>query len=184
MYRIFYVISRLGYIVFRFLPRFIAKLVNNVIFSCDSNFAMAIRSSVINRLASKSGDYIKISRNVVIRDYDKLVIGDDVTINEFSFISAAGGLQIGSHILIGHGTSIITSNHIYNGNTMIRGNGIELAPVNISDNVWIGARAIILPGISIGEGAVIAAGAVVTKDVPDHTVVAGVPARVIKSTYR
>ena len=79
--------------------------------------------------------------------------------------------------LIGHQVILATLNHNLDSNH--RGDLLAGA-IHIGKNVWIGAHATILPGVAIGEGAVVAAGAVVTKDVPDHTVVGGVPAKVIK----
>ena len=89
-----------------------------------------------------------------------------------------GGISIGDDVLIGHNTVIATLNHVEDPDK--RGDMVP-APVRIGDKVWIGANATILPGVTVGEGAVIAAGAVVTKDVAPRTVVAGVPARMIKT---
>ena len=90
-----------------------------------------------------------------------------------------GGIEIGDDVLIGHQVVIATLNHDLD--PAKRGN-MTPAPVKIGNKVWIGAHATVLPGVTVGEGAVIAAGAVVTKDVPANTVVAGVPAKPIKKT--
>ena len=76
---------------------------------------------------------------------------------------------------------ILNSNHLYqNPNILIRKQGIVYARVVIEDDVWIGTRSIILPGVTIGKGSVIAAGSVVTKDVPPYNLVGGIPAKIIK----
>ncbi|MCD6461281.1 MAG: acyltransferase [Thermoplasmata archaeon] len=107
--------------------------------------------------------------------------GDNVTLNMFTWINAAGGVEIGNNVLIGPRVIIHSANHRFaDRETPIRYQGHEYRRVVIEDDVWIGGGAIILPGVRIGKGAVVGAGAVVTKDVPPFSVVAGVPARVIK----
>lgn len=111
-------------------------------------------------------------------DYGKnITIGANVFINSGCCFQDQGGIEIGNHVLIGQQVVIATLNH-----DLIpekRGNMVP-SPVHIEDDVWIGAHATILPGVTIGRGAVIAAGAVVTKDVPEYAVVAGVPAKIMK----
>lgn len=118
------------------------------------------------------------------RIYDPryIVIGEDTLIGEKASLdgrkqlpNSQGGLEIGSHVDIASEVMIWTSEHDIHDATM---KAIE-AKVTIGDYVFIGPRAIILPGVSVGKGAVVAAGAVVTKDVPAGAIVAGVPAKVI-----
>ena len=104
-------------------------------------------------------------------------IGKHVFINSCCSFQDQGGIYIDDGALIGHQVILATLNHNLNSNH--RGDLLAGA-IHIGKNVWIGAHATILPGVAIGEGAVVAAGAVVTKNVPDHTVVGGVPAKVIK----
>lgn len=88
-----------------------------------------------------------------------------------------GGIFIGDGVLIGHNVVLATLNHVKSPcdrSTMLP------APIHIGKNVWIGANATVLPGVTIGDGAIVAAGAVVNRDVPENTVVGGVPAKVIK----
>ena len=93
-----------------------------------------------------------------------------------------GPLQIGDNVMMGPDVIIYTSNHETSDTTLSMSEQGFTNPerVTIKDDVWIGARAIILPGVTIGHGVIIAAGAVVTKDVPDWAVIGGVPAKVIK----
>lgn len=88
-------------------------------------------------------------------------------------------IRIGDNCFIGPGVHIYTATHPLNANERISGAEYGI-PVNIGDNVWIGGRAIINPGVTIGNNVVIASGAVVTKDVPDNVVVGGNPAKIIK----
>ena len=88
-------------------------------------------------------------------------------------------IRIGDNCFIAPGVHIYTATHTINAHERISGAEYGI-PVNIGDNVWIGGRAIVNPGINIGNNVVIASGAVVTKDVPDHVVVGGNPAKIIK----
>ncbi|MGJ9402129.1 acyltransferase [Arthrobacter sp. KK5.5] len=100
------------------------------------------------------------------------------------YIDATGGLEIGNDVSIAHSTSILTTNHNWSSvGIPIRDQAVSLAPVSVGNDVWIGAGVRILAGVSIGTGAIIAAGAVVTKDVAPGTIVAGVPASVVKARY-
>lgn len=107
-----------------------------------------------------------------------LRFGKRVFVNAGCKFQDQGGITIGDDVLVGHNCVIATLNHAEEPDR--RGDLIP-APVVVGDKVWIGANVTILPGVTIGEGAIIAAGAVVTKDVAPRTVVAGVPARAIKT---
>lgn len=91
-------------------------------------------------------------------------------------------MYIGASVLMGPNVTIITQNHKHDRvDIPIRLQGYELIkPVTINDDVWIGRNVLIMPGVTIGSGTIIAAGAVVTKDVPEYTIVGGVPARILK----
>lgn len=107
-------------------------------------------------------------------------LGDNSGVGTRCIINCEGKVSIGNKVLIGPEVFIFTANHIWNEelNTYFQ-QGATTEPVTISDNVWLGARCIILPGVHVGEGATVAAGAVVTKNVASYAVVAGVPASVI-----
>lgn len=112
-----------------------------------------------------------------------LKIGRHTAINEFNNIRAGNApVTIGDNCLISQFVSIIDANHGIARNAFIRDQPHDLvsAGVRIGDDVWIGAHAVILPGVQIGTGAVVAAGAVVTRDVPEYAIVAGVPAKIIR----
>jgi acetyltransferase-like isoleucine patch superfamily enzyme len=110
----------------------------------------------------------------------RLELADQVTLNEFVYLNAYGGLAIEQNVRIGHMTSVITSDHRFEDReTPVYQQGIEAAPVRIREDAWLGAHVTILKGVTVGRGAVIAAGAVVTMDVPDYAIAAGVPAKVV-----
>lgn len=104
-------------------------------------------------------------------------IGHRVFINSGCKFQDQGGIIIGDDVLIGHNCVIATLNHVMDPEK--RADMIP-APVKICDKVWIGANVTILQGVEIGEGAVIAAGAVVNRNIPAHTVAGGVPAKILK----
>lgn len=108
-----------------------------------------------------------------------VVIGDHTRIG--IHCTVIGPVTIGSHVNLAQGITVTALNHNFKDTTMrIDEQGISTNPITIGDDVWIGANAVILPGVTIGKHAVIAAGAVVTKDVPDNCIVGGVPARILK----
>ena len=110
-----------------------------------------------------------------------LVLGDDVDLAKDVLLTTDGGVEIGDRTLVGYRTCILSSNHrIPPIGQPIFSAGHEKKPVKIGSDVWIGANCTILPGVTIGNGAILAAGCVVTKDVAENTIVGGVPARVIK----
>lgn len=122
-------------------------------------------------------------RNRFIGDKKKIEIGDDVYIGIGGTYHADGGLKIGSGTKIAHKVEIATFNHIYDGDkleTIPFDEHYSFKPVVINENAWIVAYALILPGVTIGEGSVVAMGAVVTKDVPKYANVGGNPAMIIK----
>ena len=115
-------------------------------------------------------------------DFGKNIkIGKNVFINSGCHFQDQGGITIGNDVLIGHNVVLATINHDL-APSQNRKN--HYAPVTISNNVWIGSNATILPGVTIGEWAVVAAGAVVTKNVEPYTVVGGNPAKLIKTVER
>jgi acetyltransferase-like isoleucine patch superfamily enzyme len=108
-------------------------------------------------------------------------IGDDCVVGPDCIIYGARTVTIGDHVLMGARVTIIPHDHPHERGALIRDQGMVSAPVTIEDNVWLGANAIVLKGVTIGTGSVIGAGSIVTRDVPPYTVVAGSPARVIRS---
>ena len=113
---------------------------------------------------------------------EKLEIGDHTQIGNSVQMWAGGGITIGDNVLIAAHCVLTTQSHdidAANHGQKFRETSIQ-APIRIGSNVWIGAGAIILPGVEIGDNAVVAAGAVVTKAVPGNTLVAGIPARAVR----
>ena len=108
-----------------------------------------------------------------------VVIGDHTRIGLHNTI--IGPVTIGSHVNLAQGITVTALNHNFEApERRIDEQGVSTQQVTIGDDIWIGANAVVLPGVTVGNHCVIAAGAVVTKDVPPHSLVAGVPAKIIK----
>ena len=108
-------------------------------------------------------------------------IGRDSLIGEYSVIRGQGGVTIGDRVYTSPMTQLIAVNHVVDDpERPFIEQGITAQGIVVEDDVWLGANAVVTDGVHIGRGAVVAAGAVVTKDVPSHTIVGGVPARVLR----
>ena len=105
-------------------------------------------------------------------------VGENVFINACCRFQDQGGIEIGDGSLIGHNTTIATLNHDFNPS---KRQNLTPSPVKIGNNVWIGSDCTILPGVEIGDGAIIGAGSVVTKSIPANTIAVGNPAKIIKT---
>lgn len=107
-------------------------------------------------------------------------IGNNTGINIHTSLDGHGGLTIGNDVLIGPYCQIYTANHAFESRVIpMKEQGIKTAPVFIEDDVWLGANVIVLPGVTIGRGAIVGAGAVVSRNVESFHIVAGVPAKTI-----
>ncbi len=117
---------------------------------------------------------------------NRIRIGEHCSIPYYAFFVAGDSISIGNHVVFGHAVELYTSDHDPDDPAFSRRD----APIEIHDRAWIGSRVLILKGVTIGEGAVVAAGSVVTRNVPPFTIVGGNPARVIRErgarefTYR
>ena len=133
---------------------------------------------IMGRLTGKSIDDSFRLFPPFYTDFGKnITIGKEVFINFGCRFQDQGGIEIGDGALIGHNVVLATINHDLNPKENRKN---HYAPIKIGSHVWIGSNATILPGVTIGDWAVVAAGAVVTRDVPTMTVVGGVPAKVLK----
>ena len=126
------------------------------------------------------GDYSVIESFACINNaVGDVIIGDHTRIGLHNTI--IGPVTIGSHVNLAQGITVTALNHNFeDSDKLIDEQGVSTTPVTIGDDIWIGANAVVLPGVTIGAHSVVAAGAVVTKDIPPHSLVAGVPAKIIK----
>jgi len=127
-----------------------------------------------------------VGKNINVEKGANFGTGRGISIGDNSglgvYCNVRGPLEIGKDVMMGPNVRIITHSHNYSRTDIpMRKQGGAIYGVKIGDDVWIGANVIILPGVSIGNGVIIGAGAVVTRDIPDYSIIGGVPAKVIKS---
>ncbi|OPX44823.1 virginiamycin A acetyltransferase [Ruminiclostridium hungatei] len=154
----------------------------NVIFE-DNVFINAL-----SKYGVRIGKNVSIGRNSiiectgVIRELgESLHIGDNVGISPNAFFAVRGKVEIGDNTIFGPGVSLHAENHIFGDRFKpIRAQGATRKGICIGKDCWIGSKAVILDGVHIGDGAIVAAGAVVTGNVPEYAIVGGVPAKIIK----
>ena len=156
------------------------KFLNSQVFG-QSRFGVAWRYILLLKLAKSCGDNVSIRNNVYLGNVQNLEIGSNVSIHQMCYLECSGGIIIGDNVSIAHGSSILSVNHSWaDEGVPIKYNPIEKKTVTIESDVWVGCGSRILAGVTIYNRSIIAAGAVVTKDVPTKTIVGGVPARVLK----
>lgn len=138
-----------------------------------------IRYFICKHLFAKCGKNVNVEHGAEIGSGKRIEIGDNSGIGINCVVQSA---IIGKNVMMGSDVVFIHANHKFdNPNCLMRGSGhIDVGPVIVGDDVWIGTRSIILPGRKIGNGSIIGAGSVVTKDVPDYAIVAGNPAKIIR----
>ncbi len=140
-----------------------------------------LRMALWKLFLKKCGKGLTIKEFVTIKFPERIRIGNHVGISEFSWIDGNGGVEIGDYTRIGPHVAIISFDHKFEKkNIPIKMQGKTLKKVTIGRDIWIGAGAKILCGVNIGNGAIIAAGALVKDDVEPYAIVAGIPAKKIK----
>ena len=134
-------------------------------------------SNLIKELVEdKIGENTRINPPIYGAAFDKLNIGNNVFINSNSLLMARGGITIEDNVMLAANVQLLSNNHDeYDRNVLV------CKPIHIKEGAWIGAGASILPGVTIGKYAIVGAGTIVTKDVPDYKVAVGTPARIIKT---
>jgi maltose O-acetyltransferase len=158
------------------LISFLQTFANTVIFSLGK-----FRARFYGMFFNASGNNVIIMKQFSFRSPRGISIGNDTILGFNCFLDGAGNLEIGDNCLLAQNVSIFTANHRFNRTDIpIKNQGYDKRPVVIGSDVWIGANVIILPGVKIGNGCVIGAGSVVTKNIPNLSVAAGVPARIVK----
>lgn len=164
-----------------FLPRFFRIGLYELCSTLPTRFGIFIRYIVLKSLLPSMGDNVYVARHVVIKNYDKLRIGNNTSIHEFCYLDAFGEISIGDHVSIAHRSSIISFDHGYDdGHLPIKYNPLCAGKINISNDVWIGAGVTILKDVCINERVIVAAGAVVKNDLVSNHIYGGVPARKLK----
>lgn len=127
----------------------------------------------------KFGSNSSITYPSIFKGIKNISIGSNTDIGAFVHIWGNGGVNIGNRVLIASHVTITSLTHDYSFKIIKNAPGIS-SPIFIEDDVWIGSHSVIMPGVTLGQGAVVGAGAIVTKDVPPYAVVIGVPAKIVK----
>lgn len=141
-----------------------------------------IRYVLLKNVSLDCGVNVSIHPGVYLLNVSAIKFGNNISIHPMCYIDGAGGIEIGNDVSIAHATTIMSSEHNYDSiDIPIKDQGGTLIKTTVSNDVWIGAKAIILAGSKINKGSIVAAGAVVTKEVPQNVIVGGVPAKLIKN---
>ena len=137
------------------------------------------RNSIINKLLGYQPDNLELLSPFTCDYGNNIVLGKNVFINSNCYFMDGAKITVGDNVFIGPSCGFYTANHPLDYQT--RNQGIEQAlPILIGNNVWLGGNVIVLPGVKIGDGCVIGAGSVVTKDIEANSVATGIPCNVIK----
>lgn len=136
-----------------------------------------IRGLLMSPFFGKCGKSLQIGKGVIINNPSSLYLGNDCYISHYCYIQAKGKVTLADNVTIGPMSVIASSNHIIS-DGMVTNKGYSRA-INIGKGTWSGGHVIITLGVNIGEGVIIGAGSVATKDIPSNCKVAGVPAKIL-----
>lgn len=199
---IFFMMKKQGFVysVLYYIERFIDILYGYIIFS--RRIDIKHDSCIIGKKYISLGSHFVAGKSLWIEAvvtygnvhkqifYPKIIIGDNVSLGDFVHIGCVNKIEIGNNVLFGSKVYVTDHNHgIYSGDAVLQSNPEEPPAqrmlsynekVIIEDNVWIGDNVTVLPGVTIGRGSIVAANAVVSKDIPPYSIAAGVPTKVIK----
>ena len=145
----------------------------------DDYLSSGVRKSLFRLLGAKFGPGTSIKGGGYVYG-GGLTTGANCYINRGCYFDMTAKITLGSNVVVGHGVTFITAEHGLGGATR-RAGKVRGWQILIEDGVWVGANATILPGVTVGRGAVVAAGSVVNKDVPANVVVAGVPSKMVRN---
>jgi len=127
------------------------------------------------------GNDVHLARFCTLRAGENgIILHDNVGINTRSYLEGNGGVEVGANTLFSPGVHCISGNHVFDDREVpIKYQGTQLGKITVGEDCWLGTNVTVLPGVTIGRGSVIGAGAVVTRDVPEFSIALGVPARVV-----
>lgn len=146
------------------------------------DFAIKVRRILAERIFRRCGEDVVIHHNVLFNSGRNIELGDGVFLNRDVMLDDRAAITIGDHAMIAAGVVIETHSHAYDDFSVPLPHGGRIpAPVRIGSNTLLGYKVAVMAGVSIGNRCIVAANSVVTKDVPDQTIVGGVPAKVIKT---
>ncbi len=165
--------------------RIYVRILNTIqkYFLLDDIFSIHIRMIILRMIGVKYGNNVRILADCDILGKN-LILGNNIFINRKCYFDLSGKIFINDNVGIGHGATFITASHLMgsgdNRSGFLTKGSIQPKNIYLKKGCWIAANVTIMSGVTVGEGAVVATGAVVTKDVSPNTIVAGVPAKMIK----
>jgi acetyltransferase-like isoleucine patch superfamily enzyme len=160
-----------------------------ITFGCGVTLGRGVIIDGLSREGVRIGDRVSIGQYTIIEATgviseigNGVSIGADSGLGAYSFVGAAGGVRVGKNVIIGQRVSFHSENHNFERTDIpIKEQGVTRRGIAIDDDCWIGANVVLLDGSRVGKGCVIAAGAVVTGEIPPYSVAAGVPAKILRS---
>lgn len=165
-----------------FISKLLWVLYNQIHYGYIEKLRKNIKLYFWKRYLKSVGDNVVIHPSVLIRGAENIVIGNDVNVNHGSELYGAGGLTIGEGSMIAYNVMIFTDSRKFKSEQPLKSlKGRIINPVTIGNDVWIGAGAIILPGVKIANHAIVAAGSIVTSSVNEWDIVAGNPAKKVSN---
>ncbi len=145
---------------------------------------IGLRYAILKSISNSIGDNVAIFQDVYINNPENIVIGDNVSIHQMSYLECGyseNGITIGNDVSIAHGVTIMATTHLFDNKEMnIKDQGVITEKIEIQDNVWLGAKSVVLSGTTIRKGNIIGASAVVTKTTEPYGIYVGIPARRIR----
>lgn len=162
-------------------PRSIRKRKMERLRKKTGNIALVKRYAILKTLAKSVGDNVSVFPDVYLRNVQEMDIGNNVSFQPMVYIEAYGGVTIGNDVSIAEGASLFSVNHGFEDmNNPIKDQPLTALPIKIDNNVWIGAKATVLGGVKVASGTIVAAGAIVSRDTQENSIVAGIPAKILK----
>lgn len=153
----------------------------NLFRNASGVIGIGIRYILIRSLAKRCGDNVSIHKGTYILSPQNMKLGNNISIHPMCYLDATGGIEIGNDVSIAHSVTVMSTSHSYSDREVpIKDQMLEAKKTKINNNIWIGAKSMILAGIEISDGVVVGASSVVTKDVEKESIVVGNPARILK----
>lgn len=172
-------LSALLYCLINFIKYFRRYIKTPISTFCGMEKYLILKMRCKHFKGSFIAEDIRYANGFRATNYNNVSIGERCSFGGNVWLHAHDKIEIGDDCMLAFGVNVATAGHITS--TLIMNRSYISKPVKIGSNVWIGLNAIILPGVCIGDGSVVAAGAVVDKDIPSNTIVGGVPAKIIKT---
>jgi len=163
------------------IPKFIFNFLWTITASSEGSLPLLIRYFYVKKYAKACGDNIFIGKYVTIKNIQGLILESNISIHAYVYLDAYGEIDIGKDVSIANHSTLVSFEHTWvDYNKPIKYNQVDSRKIKIENDIWIGSGCRVLSGVTIQTRSIIAAGAVVNKNVPSKVIVGGVPCKVIK----